>query len=401
MKTKKKLHIVLLTFSLIIIALFLLILIIALSNESPDTAATQSQPSSDDNSDDNTVTIVIIIVLTLLIFSVTYAIATLVIFISKKCKKQELKQVQPCSDAISDVVKLPSPEASYLSAPTQSVSPFGEAILSKLREMSNVEPLLGVSIDKMLSVHQIAIAMLQRTLRICYSQADRIIQQMEELGMISPFMGSPPRTIYLSEDIWATIRDQFFAILNEKNNEKGQELLPEKVNNDVNKQEPSPIKLTGLIQDAMQEEDEWFRQQLGMTPLEYVLYRVDRMNGIEFENWCQRLLTISNFNKATTTKASNDQGVDVLAEKDGIKYAFQCKCYSSDLGNKPVQEVSVGKAIYGCHVGVVITNQHFTAGAKEAAAATGILLWDREHLSEMITQALNNSDYRTLILKTF
>lgn len=397
MKTKKKLHIVLLTFSLIIIALFLLILIIPSNNEAPDTDTAQPQSSSDDN----TATIVVIVVLALFIFSFTYAIATLVIFISKKCKKTAIRQVQPCSDAVNDVVKLPSPEASYLSAPTQSVSPFGEAILSKLREMSNVEPLLGVSIDKMFSVHQIATTMLQRTLKIGYSQADHIIQQMEELGMISPFMGSSPRTIYLSEDIWATIRNQFFAILNEKNNEKGQEPLPEKVNNDVNEQEPSPVKLTGLIQDAMQEEDEWFRQQLGMTPVEYVLYRVDRMSGIEFENWCQRLLVINNFSKATTTKASNDQGVDILAEKDGIKYAFQCKCYSSDLGNKPVQEVNVGKAIYGCHVGVVITNRHFTAGAKEAAAATGILLWDREHLSEMITQALSNSDYRTLILKAF
>ena len=47
----------------------------------------------------------------------------------------------------------------------------------------------------------------------------------------------------------------------------------------------------------------------------------------------------------------------------GNKYAIQCKCYSSDLGNSPVQEVHAGKSMYNCHVGVVMTNRHFTSGS--------------------------------------
>lgn len=31
-----------------------------------------------------------------------------------------------------------------------------------------------------------------------------------------------------------------------------------------------------------------------------------------------------------------------------------------------------------------MTNQYFTAGAKELAEATGVLLWDREKLEEML-----------------
>ena len=64
-------------------------------------------------------------------------------------------------------------------------------------------------------------------------------------------------------------------------------------------------------------------------------------------------------------------------------YAIQCKCYSSTIGNTPVQEVSAGKQFYKCHVGGVLTNQYFTAGAKELAEATGVLLWDRDELQRM------------------
>lgn len=111
---------------------------------------------------------------------------------------------------------------------------------------------------------------------------------------------------------------------------------------------------------------------------------VDEMEGHQFEYWCANLLKRNGFTNVEVTPGSNDQGVDVLAEKGGIKYAIQCKCYSSDLSNKPVQEVNTGKAIYRCQIGVVMTNRYFTAGAKQAAEATGVLLWDREKLKEML-----------------
>lgn len=83
MKAKKKLHIVLLTFSLVILALFLLVLIVSSGEGSPNTDVDQPQASSDDT----TSTIVVIVVLLLLLFSLAYTFATLVTFISKKCKR--------------------------------------------------------------------------------------------------------------------------------------------------------------------------------------------------------------------------------------------------------------------------------------------------------------------------
>lgn len=116
------------------------------------------------------------------------------------------------------------------------------------------------------------------------------------------------------------------------------------------------------------------------------LLTIDLMEGHEFEYWCASLLKKIGFQKADVTQASGDDGVDIIAEKDGIRYAVQCKCYSSDPGNKPVQEVHTGKAVYQCHVGAVMTNRHFTAGGKRAADATGTLLWDRDWITKALEQ---------------
>jgi len=113
---------------------------------------------------------------------------------------------------------------------------------------------------------------------------------------------------------------------------------------------------------------------------------VDKMDGRQFEFFCADLLRKSGFINVEVTRSSGDQGVDIVAMKDSIRYAIQCKCYSKDLGNTPIQEVNAGKVYYKCHVGVVLTNRHFTAGAKELAEATGVLLWDRDDLIQMIKE---------------
>lgn len=115
---------------------------------------------------------------------------------------------------------------------------------------------------------------------------------------------------------------------------------------------------------------------------------IDAMEGHEFEHFIADLLRKSGYQKVEVTRGSGDQGVDVLAEKDDIRYAIQCKCYSSDLGNTPVQEVNTGKMLYQCHIGVVVTNRYFTQSAREAAKATGVLLWDRTKLEKLIDAVL-------------
>ncbi len=114
---------------------------------------------------------------------------------------------------------------------------------------------------------------------------------------------------------------------------------------------------------------------------------IDSMEGHDFEYWCADLLRRNGFVQVDVTRGSGDQGVDVIAVKDGKKYAIQCKRYNQKLGNKPVQEVHAGKTIYGCNVAVVMTNNYFTDGGKEAARALGVELWDRDVLRRMLVYA--------------
>lgn len=115
--------------------------------------------------------------------------------------------------------------------------------------------------------------------------------------------------------------------------------------------------------------------------------KFDYMEGHDFEEYCAMLLKKNNFQNVKVTQGSGDQGIDILAQKDGIRYGIQCKCYSSDIGNKAVQEAFAGKTFYNCHIAAVLTNRYFTASAKELAEKNGVLLWDRNHLESLIHNA--------------
>lgn len=123
------------------------------------------------------------------------------------------------------------------------------------------------------------------------------------------------------------------------------------------------------------------------VPCSTTMSHIDKMDGHDFEHFTAELLKKLGYERVEVTPSSGDQGVDVIAVKDGKKYAIQCKRYGQKLGNKPVQEVHAGKTIYGCSVAVVLTNNYFTEGGKEAARALGVELWDRDKLERMLTYA--------------
>ena len=88
---------------------------------------------------------------------------------------------------------------------------------------------------------------------------------------------------------------------------------------------------------------------------------MDELEGHDFEYYCADLLKTHGFMEVEVTKGSGDFGVDILAQRDGISYAIQCKCYDKPIGVKAVQEVYAGRDYYDCMVGAVMTNQYFTA----------------------------------------
>ncbi len=109
----------------------------------------------------------------------------------------------------------------------------------------------------------------------------------------------------------------------------------------------------------------------------------DLMEGHDFEFYCAELLRRLGFQEVEVTRGSGDYGVDILAEKEGITYAIQCKCYGAPVGVKAVQEAYAGRDYYDRMVGAVLTNQYFTQPAVEAAKKLKILLWDRGYLESM------------------
>lgn len=125
----------------------------------------------------------------------------------------------------------------------------------------------------------------------------------------------------------------------------------------------------------------------------------DYMEGHDFEYFCADILKKNGFSNVEVTQGSGDQGIDILATKDGIKYGIQCKCYSSDIGNKAVQEAFSGKTFYNCHVGAVLTNRYFTASAKELAEKSGVLLWNRDKLNELCGVIQNESEKNVIYHK--
>jgi len=112
----------------------------------------------------------------------------------------------------------------------------------------------------------------------------------------------------------------------------------------------------------------------------------DTLEGHEFEYYCAELLRKKGFIDVEVTKGSGDYGADILAEKDGVTYAIQCKCYTAPIGVKAIQEAYAGRDYYDRMVGAVLTNQYFTTPAVDAAKKLKILLWDRGYLESMLEE---------------
>jgi len=100
---------------------------------------------------------------------------------------------------------------------------------------------------------------------------------------------------------------------------------------------------------------------------------ISALTPTAFEAYCAQILNDNGWH-ATTTEASGDQGVDILATRHGRKAVFQCKLYSSQVGNDAVQEAISGKAWASADYAFVVSNADFTPSAKALAAKVGVRL---------------------------
>lgn len=68
------------------------------------------------------------------------------------------------------------------------------------------DEMLMEAIDVVMECGQASVSMLQRRLKLGYSRAARIVDQMEERGIVGPFEGSKPRQIRISKDDWREMK---------------------------------------------------------------------------------------------------------------------------------------------------------------------------------------------------
>jgi len=112
----------------------------------------------------------------------------------------------------------------------------------------------------------------------------------------------------------------------------------------------------------------------------------ENMTPVEYEHYCAALLREKGWD-SKVTKASGDQGVDIIATRGRLKIAVQCKLYAKPVGNKAVQEIRTGVEFVEADYGVVVAPKGFTRSAKELASKTGVMLMHHSELQDIV-QAL-------------
>ena len=68
------------------------------------------------------------------------------------------------------------------------------------------DEMLPAAVDVILETGQASVSMLQRRLKLGYARAARIVDEMEEKGIVGPFQGSKPRTILVTKEKWEAMK---------------------------------------------------------------------------------------------------------------------------------------------------------------------------------------------------
>ena len=97
-------------------------------------------------------------------------------------------------------------EKSALQTGKKSSAPEPEA---NSEEMEGDE-MLPQAVEVVFDSKQASVSMLQRRLKLGYARAARIMDEMEEKGIVGPNQGSKPREILITREQWATLKQQLY-----------------------------------------------------------------------------------------------------------------------------------------------------------------------------------------------
>ena len=77
-----------------------------------------------------------------------------------------------------------------------------EKELKDIDEDNDTDPFLDEAIETVIETQQASTSFIQRRFKVGYARAGRIIDQMEERGIISGYQGSKPREVLMSKERW-------------------------------------------------------------------------------------------------------------------------------------------------------------------------------------------------------
>ena len=89
---------------------------------------------------------------------------------------------------------------------TQQAEKKPESALEPNVEETDGDEMLPAAVDVILESGQASVSMLQRRLKLGYARAARIVDEMEEKGIVGPFQGSKPRAILITKEQWAAMK---------------------------------------------------------------------------------------------------------------------------------------------------------------------------------------------------
>lgn len=87
-----------------------------------------------------------------------------------------------------------------------AVNIFAEEKPTQNEAKQDGDEMLPAAVEVVLETGQASVSVLQRRLKLGYARAARIVDEMEEKGIVGPFRGSTPREILITKEQWDKMR---------------------------------------------------------------------------------------------------------------------------------------------------------------------------------------------------
>ena len=120
-------------------------------------------------------------------------------FVSDEEREEIVNFVKSYSEADYDDSIIAAVEKA---AESKSESGTGKSSEPECEEKPQYDELLPQAADVIFDTKQASVSMLQRRLKLGYSRAARIVDQLEEIGILGPYEGSKPRQILITREQW-------------------------------------------------------------------------------------------------------------------------------------------------------------------------------------------------------